>query len=114
MKAPSVTLLPNMAKKKDKEDYITSVAKMYSSTDVMQSSLSFIFAMFDSRVGYFHPHHISVPFTGPSVPFTGPSLHDLNFYNKFSRLVSFPFSVFQAQTKLCHVNFVMFRHQCPR
>ena len=35
MKTPWVTQLPGMVKKKDKEDYTTSVAKICSATDVV-------------------------------------------------------------------------------
>ena len=37
-----------LGEKKDKEDYTTSVAKMCRATDVVQFSLSFLFAMFGS------------------------------------------------------------------
>ena len=50
LKASQATLLPNMEKKKDKEDYTTSVARHIFATDVVQSSSSFFFSMFGSRV----------------------------------------------------------------
>ena len=50
MKVPQATMLSKKAKTKDKEDYTTLIAKMHYATDVVQSSLSFVFAFFDSRV----------------------------------------------------------------
>ena len=70
MKAPQATLLPNKEKKKDKEDYTTSVAKMCRETDVVQSSSSFFFAMFVSGVaqGAFIP--ILFPYFLQVLPYT--------------------------------------------
>ena len=77
MIAPQATLLPNMAKKNDKEDYTTYVARHIFATDVVQSSLSFFFAMFGSRVtqGVFIP--ILFPYFLQVLPYM------TNFYRNF-------------------------------
>ena len=48
------TLLPNVVKKKDKEDYTTIVAQHILATDVVQSSLSFFFTIQQGSLGYFY------------------------------------------------------------
>ena len=56
MKVPQATLLPNMAKKKDKKDYTTLVAICHV-THVVQSSLSFFFYQVRSYNEYISSQH---------------------------------------------------------
>ena len=77
MKAPQTILLPNMAKKKDKEDYTTSVAQHI--LQLMQCSLSCLSfspcsVAGQSRVLSFPPCFCT---------FYRSSLHDFSFYTKF-------------------------------
>ena len=76
MKVPQVTL-PNMAKREDKEDYTTSVARHIFCNGCSVVFLVFLFChVRQGNLGYFPFHLISVLFTGPS-------LHDFNLYRKF-------------------------------
>ena len=89
MKSPQVTLLPNMEKNKDKEDYTTSIAKMCHAIDLVQFSLCFFFAMFGSRVAQGASNHTLFPYFFQVLPYM-----NLSFTDNFLPLVSFLF---------CHV-----------